>query len=166
MFRWEPEGRYCHRLCTAIAPFWFSTEHLWTVITPFWLSTDDMHCFNAFLILCFNHSSFCQSPNQYKSSVESQKGAIKIQRCSVENQKGAINIQRCSVENQKGAINIQRCSVENQKGAIAVQSLFILVIAPFWFSTKHLWIVIAPFWLSTDEMVYEIWLTVFCTNQF
>ena len=30
MFRSEPEGRYRHRLCTAIAPFWFSTEHLWT----------------------------------------------------------------------------------------------------------------------------------------
>ena len=58
------------------------------------------------------------------SSVESQKGAINIQRCSVENQKGAINIQRCSVENQKGAINIQRCSVENQKGAINIPYLF------------------------------------------
>ena len=23
---WEPEGRYCHRLCTAIAPFWFSSD--------------------------------------------------------------------------------------------------------------------------------------------
>ena len=22
----EPEGRYCHRLCTAIAPFWLSTD--------------------------------------------------------------------------------------------------------------------------------------------
>ena len=22
MFRWEPEGSYCHRFCTAIAPFW------------------------------------------------------------------------------------------------------------------------------------------------
>ena len=32
MFRWEPEGRYRHRLCTAIAPFWFSTEHLWILI--------------------------------------------------------------------------------------------------------------------------------------
>ena len=29
-----------------------------------------------------------------------------------------------SVESQKGAINIQRCSTENQKGAIAVQSLW------------------------------------------
>ena len=28
----------------------------------------------------------------YKSSVESQKGAITIQRCSVENQKGVIAI--------------------------------------------------------------------------
>ena len=29
-----------------------------------------------------------------------------------------------SVESQKGAINIQRCSIENQKGAIAAQSLW------------------------------------------
>ena len=29
-----------------------------------------------------------------------------------------------SVESQKGAINIQRCSVENQKGAIPVQCLW------------------------------------------
>ena len=43
MFRWEPEGRYRHRLCTAIAPFWFSTpEYRWIVITPFWLSLDDI----------------------------------------------------------------------------------------------------------------------------
>ena len=41
MFHCEPEGGYC---CTivVIAPFWFSTEHLWIVIAPFWLSTDDM----------------------------------------------------------------------------------------------------------------------------
>ena len=42
MFHWEPEGRYWHRLCTAIAPFWFSAEHLWSAVTPFWLSTDDI----------------------------------------------------------------------------------------------------------------------------
>ena len=42
MFCWEPEGRYHHRLCTEIAPLWFSMEHLWTAITPFWLSTDDI----------------------------------------------------------------------------------------------------------------------------
>ena len=40
---WEQEGHYCHILCTAIVPFWFSMEHLWAVITPFWLSTDDMY---------------------------------------------------------------------------------------------------------------------------
>ena len=49
---WEPEGRYCRfkdrsvenqkgaitvQQCMAIAPFWFSTEHLWSAITPFWL---------------------------------------------------------------------------------------------------------------------------------
>ena len=42
MFRWEPEGRYCCTKSMAIAPFWFSTEHLWSAIAPFWLSADDM----------------------------------------------------------------------------------------------------------------------------
>ena len=28
---------------TAMASFWFSTEHLWTRLTRFWLSTDDMY---------------------------------------------------------------------------------------------------------------------------
>ena len=55
-----------------------------------------------------------------------------------------------SVESQKGAITIQRCSVENQKGAIAID--IVTVIAPFWFSTEHLLILIAPFWLITDNM--------------
>ena len=41
MFHSEPEGRYCHRLCTAIAPFLFSTEHPCKSLMPFWLSTDD-----------------------------------------------------------------------------------------------------------------------------
>ena len=45
----EPEGLYCLGLCTVIAPFWFSMEHLWMVITPFWISTDDM----IFLMLIF-----------------------------------------------------------------------------------------------------------------
>ena len=40
MLCWGPEGRYHHRHCTAIAPFWFSMEHLWILIAPFWLSTD------------------------------------------------------------------------------------------------------------------------------
>ena len=40
IFRWEPDGRYRHRLFTAIALFWFSREHRWAAITPFWFSTD------------------------------------------------------------------------------------------------------------------------------
>ena len=40
MFHWEPQGRYCHRHCKAIVPFWFSTEHLWILIVPFWFSTE------------------------------------------------------------------------------------------------------------------------------
>ena len=42
MFCWEPEGHYRHRLCTVIAPFWFSAEQLWTALMPFWLSTDEI----------------------------------------------------------------------------------------------------------------------------
>ena len=33
------------------------------------------------------------------------------------------NTKYSSVESQKGAINIQRCSAQNQKGAIAAQSI-------------------------------------------
>ena len=40
--RWEPERRYRCTKSIAIAPFWFSMEHLWTAIMPFWLSTDDL----------------------------------------------------------------------------------------------------------------------------
>ena len=41
--RYEPEGRHCCAKSMAIAPFWFSTEHLWTVLTSFWLAADDIH---------------------------------------------------------------------------------------------------------------------------
>ena len=53
-----------------------------------------------------------------------------------------------SVENQKGGITIQWCSIEKQKGAITIDCT---AIAPFWFSTEHLWILIAPFWFSTGN---------------
>ena len=33
MFHWEPEGRYRHRLCTAITPFWLSTDEI-SLCTP------------------------------------------------------------------------------------------------------------------------------------
>ena len=42
MFCWEPEGRYRCTKSMAIAPFWFSMEHLWSAIVPFWLSADDI----------------------------------------------------------------------------------------------------------------------------
>ena len=41
MFHCEPEGLYHCTMSMAIAPFWFSMDHLWTMIAPFWLSTDD-----------------------------------------------------------------------------------------------------------------------------
>ena len=28
---WEPEGSYCHRLCTASVPFWHSTDNIWMI---------------------------------------------------------------------------------------------------------------------------------------
>ena len=51
MFHWETEGRYYS--CTksmAIAPIWFSTEHLWIVIAPFWLSTDKIQFWSSWVI--------------------------------------------------------------------------------------------------------------------
>ena len=41
MSRWEPEGRYGCAESTAIAPFWFSTQHCRTALTPFWFSAND-----------------------------------------------------------------------------------------------------------------------------
>ena len=35
MFCWEPEGRYRYNNSMAMAPFWFSMEHLWTAIMPY-----------------------------------------------------------------------------------------------------------------------------------
>ena len=49
MFRWDPEGRYCCIKSMAIAPFWFSMEHLWTAIAPLWLSTDDIYLYDIYL---------------------------------------------------------------------------------------------------------------------
>ena len=61
MFHREPEGRYCCTKYMAIAPFWFSMEHLWILIAPFCLSTDDLS--NSVLhlstreIMCTNMSA-------------------------------------------------------------------------------------------------------------
>ena len=62
-----------------------------------------------------------------------------------------------SVESQKGAITIQRCPIENQKGAIAIDivhcTLLVLngtslniLIAPFWLTTDDI-ILITIIWL-------------------
>ena len=53
LFHWEPEGRYCHWLCTAMAPFWFSTEHLWQV------------CNNAHLALNWRYAKSNIKKKQY-----------------------------------------------------------------------------------------------------
>ena len=63
MFHWEPEGRYCHKLCQAIAPFWFSMEYRWTALMPFWLSTDDK-C--VCCILAHIHGVLLKTYNQDK----------------------------------------------------------------------------------------------------
>ena len=42
MFHWEPEGPCRCTKSMAIAPFWFSMEHLWIVIVPFWFSMEHL----------------------------------------------------------------------------------------------------------------------------
>ena len=56
MFCWEPEGRYHHRLCTAIVAFWFSTEHPWIMIMPFWLYYAYVSCVKIRFIYLGNTS--------------------------------------------------------------------------------------------------------------
>ena len=55
-------------------------------------------------------------------------------------------------------IAIQRCSVENQKAAIAVQSM---AIAPFWFSTEHLWSAIYNALLALNWQNCQSYLLLF-----
>ena len=109
MFRWEPEGGYCCTKPMAIAPFWFSTEHLWSVITPFWLSTDDIYPKNIpqHCLVSWEPEGHYQYSNMF--------------------------------------------CWEPEGGYCCTKSM---VIAPFWFSTEHLWILIAPFWLSTAWSIY------------
>ena len=57
MFRGEPEGCYRCTKSMAIAPFWFSTEHLLILIAPFYLSTDDMFS------CCYKTHTFSLMPN-------------------------------------------------------------------------------------------------------
>ena len=40
------------------AAFWFSTEHLCSAITPFWLSTDD------FILICYNNTLHRQTSHR------------------------------------------------------------------------------------------------------
>ena len=56
---------------------------------------------------------------------------ILMEKSSVESQKGTVTIQRCSVERQKDAITVQGCFLENQKGTYH-HRLYILIV-PFWF---------------------------------
>ena len=75
MFRWEPEGRYCCIKSMAIAPFSFSTEHLWSAIAPFWFSTEHLWSeYSALLALSWRQYLFfarliayCQQYRDYDS---------------------------------------------------------------------------------------------------
>ena len=58
MFHWEPEGRYRHRYCTTIVPFWFSVEHVWTATMSFWHSIDNICLFRNYLEI----NDFCNKP--------------------------------------------------------------------------------------------------------
>ena len=64
---WEPEGRYCHKHCTAIEPFWFSTETLHMVIELLsiffvskwhWIKTNHNLLFLYVLYACFHNCKY------------------------------------------------------------------------------------------------------------
>ena len=70
---------------------------------------------------------------------------------------------KSSVESQKGIIAVQRCSLENQKGRYHCAKS--LAIASFWFSTEHLWTAVMPFWLSTDEICNDVYYVKKCVEN-
>ena len=74
MFRWEPEGQYCCTKSMAIAPFWFSTEHLWSAIAPFWLSADEMEKANT------GHQDY--TCNEILNIVRAENKSYKLNICS------------------------------------------------------------------------------------
>ena len=76
VFHWEPEGCYCHILCTAILPFWFSMEHLWTALMPFWLSNDD-------LWIWIIHTCSVDIQNMYRFIIQINSLAGLILQCAV-----------------------------------------------------------------------------------
>ena len=64
MFRWEPEGHYFCTKSMAIAPFWFSTEHLWSALAPFWLSADEISVI-SYYFLTLSQASECKSCTKF-----------------------------------------------------------------------------------------------------
>ena len=112
-------------------------------------------------------------------SIESQKGAINIQRCSIENQKGILALQVYNVYGDSALLVLSRISLKSVNALLAFTQRYhqwepeghyhysklfrwelegryhhrhCTTIAPFWFSMEHLWILIMPFWLSTDNI--------------
>ena len=58
----------------AIAPFWFSTEHLWSAIAPFWLSADEM--WNGIQYLKCNSSKNWSSSYMFENVCARSQGCI------------------------------------------------------------------------------------------
>ena len=63
---------------------------------------------------------------------------------------------------EKGTLTIEWCSIEKVRWELSLYKVYGDRIAPFWFSTEHLWRVLTPFWFSADDMNYLLVLE--CLN--
>ena len=143
MCHWEPA-----RLCTAIAPFWFSTKHPWMAVMPFWLSTDNI----AILVININ---IILRLTRY---LERKIGLVMVDCHQIEKREqkllltDIISGYTVSWE-PEGHYQFSKMFCWEPEGHYRCTKS--MAIAPFWFSMKHLWIVIVPFWLSTDDNWYK-----------
>ena len=123
MFHWEPEGRYHHRLCTGIVPFWFSMQSHWIVILPFWPSTDA----TPWEPEGRYHHRLCTGIVPFLVLMQSHWIVIMPFWPSTD----------ATPWEPEGRYHHRLCTG----------------IVPFWFSMQSHWIVIMPFWPSTDDII-------------
>ena len=125
----------------AIAPFWFSTEHLWSAITPFWLSTDDIVYLNTLLMYKLVHSiPFGRYAFEQLRSKPAHSQFMK--------DKCLICWQFISWEPEGCWQCLMLFCWEPERRYHCTKSM---AVVPFWFSLEHCWTALMPFWFSTEH---------------
>ena len=147
MFRWEPEGRYRHRIFTAVAPFWFSTAHLWMLIAPFWLvfiftwSVESQGALSLFKDVPLRTRRAVSPYNFYSSSA-----LLVLNGTSLNSDSGLLARVYIHIVSWEPGGRYHYSKMFHWEPEGRYRHIIFTAVVPFWFSTAHLWIVIAAFW--------------------